>query len=55
MGFSLCKAPLFILSHITVNEVCKILYFSIWSSNFFSNDLVLIKDQMIFIFYENIR
>jgi hypothetical protein len=50
--FSLCKASLFSLLHITMDGLCKILYFSIWSSNLFFSDLVLIKDQLILISYE---
>ena len=52
MVFSLKMVLLFILLYITVNELCKKIYFFIWFLNFFSGDLVLIKYQLILISYE---
>lgn len=46
---------LFILLYITVNELCKKIYFFIWFLNFFSGDLVLIKYQLILISYEMVE
>jgi len=55
VGFSLCKALLFILSYIIVDGQCKILYFfNLIIKLFFFADLILIEDQLILIYYEKI-
>jgi len=43
---------LFILSHFIVDGLCKILFFFNLIIKFFLNDFVLIKEQLILIFYE---
>ena len=54
--FLLCKDLFFILSYITVEGLYKIYNFLIWFSNFFfSSDLILIKNQLILIFYKKMR
>ena len=53
MVFSLNMVLLFILLYITVNELCKKIYFFIWFLNFFSGDLVLIKIPIDFDFLWN--
>jgi hypothetical protein len=51
--FLLCKAQLSILTHIIVNELCKKILLLIWFLNFIFDNLVLIEDQLILIFYKN--
>jgi hypothetical protein len=46
---------MFILSHMTVDELCKILcFFNLILKPFFSSDLVIIEDQLILISYEKV-
>jgi hypothetical protein len=52
MSFSLYKAPLFILSRITMDGLRKILCFFNLILKLFFGDLVLIKNQLNF--YEKI-
>jgi len=55
VGFSQCKAPLFIISHIIVDELCKIFCFFNLVLKRFSSNLILIEDQLILISYGRVR
>jgi len=48
-------SSLFILSHFTVDELCKILYFFQFGPPTFLGDLVLFKKQLISNSYERVR
>jgi hypothetical protein len=52
--FLLYKNLLFILLHVIVDKLCKILSFKIWFFILFS-DLILIKNQLILIYYNKDR
>jgi hypothetical protein len=49
LGFSPGRRELFILSHGTLNELCKIIYFFNLVIKLFFGDLVLVEDQCILI------